>query len=114
VYSPTAETDFGQSAGQPPNSGTGPQSVGWDETPLNREQQSSPSGSGTGRERTTGGATASAEIAGRPDENPATYAPGENLSTRPTEDNYPTGMTQKEREDPYSAHGEKERGDKAS
>jgi uncharacterized membrane protein len=76
VYSPTNQTNYGNQ---------GPNSAGWDEAPK-RESQIPQAATGTH-------GTSSAEIARRAAEeaNPVEF-------TRPTEDRYPSGVTQRERE----------------
>src|SRR5438309_8309373 len=86
VYSPGTPTNFQQKRG--------PQSAGWDEvTEQDIPSQATGTFGGTNTERTSSGATASSEIAGRVGEN----REGAVDYTRPPGESYPSGLTERER-----------------
>ncbi|GAC1646250.1 MAG: hypothetical protein NVS9B15_04200 [Acidobacteriaceae bacterium] len=86
VYSPATDAKF--------QGKRGPQSAGWDEvTEQDIPAQATGTFGGTGTERTSTGATASSEVAGRAGEN----REGSVDYTRPPGESYPSGLTEKER-----------------
>jgi uncharacterized membrane protein len=78
------------------------------ETDFGQQSSSHPPHSGTGPQSAGWDETAVNQ------EQPSAETENKVRYTRPPEQSYPSGLTPKEREDPYSAHGEKEREDKAS